>query len=420
MPTTLCLGLSHHSAPVALREQISCSLPDVAVYARQYTPISELILLSTCHRIELYAVINDSPVQAEGLLLDLLAQTRGLDPPQFADYVTLFEGEAVSDHLLKVAAGLDSLVLGEAQILGQVTDAYMTAVAQHTTGPILDALFKAAIRTGKRTRTETAISSNPASISSVAITLAQQVLGDLSNRSTLVVGAGEMSRLAIKALRSRGWHNIAVANRTVVRAEAMVADWHGRFYGLDQLPQAIAEADVVITAVRRNAPLIDETMIGERERPLILIDLAVPRNIVTTVGQPPHVQLFDVDDLQATLDESLAARQAEVPAVKAVIAAEKANLQNQLRQLTIKPLIIDMRRKAEEIRQTELERTLRHLGEVDPQIWTHIQHLSRSLVNKLLHEPTIRLRQKAGEDAAEEYASTIRDLFGLVDSREED
>ena len=416
MPITLCLGLSHHTAPVALREQLSCSLADLEACAQQYTSVSELILLSTCHRIELYAVINDSQVRAEALLLNLLAQTRGLDPAQFAGYVTLFEGEAVSDHLLKVAAGLDSLVLGEPQILGQVTDAYMTAVAQRTTGPILDALFKAAIRTGKRTRTETAINSNPASISSVAIALAQQVLGDLSNRPTLVVGAGEMSRLAVKALRSRGWHNIAVANRSVVRAETMVADWHGRFYSLDQLPQAIAEADLVITAVRRNAPLIDETTIGERERPLILVDLAVPRNVATNVRQLPHVQLFDVDDLQATLDESLAVRQAEVPAVEAIIAAEKANLQDQLRQLTIKPLIKEMRHKAEEIRQTEVERTLRHLGEVDPQTWTHIQHLSRSLVNKLLHEPTIRLRQKASEDAVEEYANTVRDLFGLVDS----
>jgi glutamyl-tRNA reductase len=401
---------------VALREQLSCSLADIEVYARQYTSISEFILLSTCNRIELYAVINDSPAQAEALLLGLWAQTRGLNPAQFADYVTRFAGEAVSDHLLKVAAGLESLVLGEPQILGQVTDAYVTAVARRTTGPILDALFKAAIRTGKRTRSETAISSNPASISSVAIALAQQVLGDLSNRSTLIIGVGEMSRLAVKALRSRGWHNIAVANRTVVRAEAMVADWHGRFYSLDQLPHAIAEADVVITAVRRDSPLIDETMIGERERPLILVDLAVPRNVTPTVCQLPHVQLFGVDDLQATLDESLAARQAEIPAVKAIIAAEKAKLQDQLRQLTIKPLIIDMRRKAEEIRQTELERTLRHLGEVDPQTWSHIQHLSRSLVNKLLHEPTVRLRQKASDDAAEEYASTVRDLFGLADS----
>jgi glutamyl-tRNA reductase len=146
------------------------------------------------------------------------------------------------------------------------------------------------------------------------------------------------------------------------------------------------------------------------------VDLAVPRNVAAAVCQLPHVQLFDVDDLQLTLDESLAARQAELPAVKAIIAAEKVKLLEQLRQLSINPLIIDMRRKAEEIRQTELERTLRHLGAVDPQTWTQIQHLSRSLVNKLLHEPTARLRQKASDDAAEEYANTVRDLFGLADS----
>jgi glutamyl-tRNA reductase len=372
--------------------------------------VCELVLLSTCNRIELYAVVDADVTQAKTVLLNLLAQTRGLDSAQFTDYVTVFEGEAVSDHLLKVAAGLDSLVLGEPQILGQVTDAYMTAVAQGTTGSILDALFKAAIRTGKRTRTETAISSNPASVSSVAIALAQKMLGDLSNRRTLVVGAGEMGRLAVKALRIRGLSQIAVANRTVARAEALVAEWGGRFYGLNQLQQAISEADVVITAVASDKLIIDETTIGARQRPLIVVDLAVPRNVDTAVCHLPNIQLFDVDDLQATLDESLAARQAEVPAVEAIIAEEKANLQDQLRQLNIKPLIIDMRRKAEEIRQTELERTLRHLGEVDAQTLTHIQHLSRSLVNKLLHEPTARLRQKASD---EEYTMTVRDLFGL-------
>jgi glutamyl-tRNA reductase len=236
------------------------------------------------------------------------------------------------------------------------------------------------------------------------------MLGDLSNRRTLVVGAGEMGRLAVKALRIRGLSQIAVANRTVARAEALVAEWGGRYYSLAQLQQAISEADVVITAVASDKLIIDETTIGARQRPLIVVDLAVPRNVATAVCHLPNVQLFDVDDLQATLDESLAARQAEVPAVEAIIAEEKANLQDQLRQLNIKPLIIDMRRKAEEIRQTELERTLRHLGEVDAQTLTHIQHLSRSLVNKLLHEPTARLRQKASD---EEYTMTVRDLFGL-------
>lgn len=409
MPTTLCLAVSHHTAPVALRERLGCTLMEV-VRQRPSEAVCELVLLSTCNRIELYGVVEAEMLPAKAVLLNLLAQTCGLDVAQFGEYVTVYAEDAVGNHLLRVAAGLDSLVLGEAQILGQVTDAYVTAVSQGTTGPILDALFKAAIRTGKRTRTETAISSNPASISSVAIALAQRTLGDFQNRPTLVVGAGEMARLAVKSLRHRGLSRIAVANRTVARAAALVSEWHGRFYDLTQLPQAMAEADVVITAVSSEMPIIDATTIGERERPLIVVDLAVPRNVDTAVAKLPQVRLFDVDDLQATLDESLAARQAEVPAVEAIIAEEKANLQDQLRQLTIKPLIVDMRRKAEEIRQIELERTLRHLGDVDPQTLTHIQHLSRSLVNKLLHEPTARLRQKATDEV---YTMTVRDLFGL-------
>lgn len=416
LPTTiLCLGLSYQTAPVALRERLSCTLPQIQPLLAHCTAVQELVIISTCNRIELYAAALPAPACPRAELIAILAEVSGLAPAEFVPHTYSYaDGDAIH-HLLRVSAGLESLVLGEPQILGQVTDAHMTAVAAHTTGPILDALCKSAIRTGKRARTETAISSNPASISSVSIALAQQLLGNLAERHILVIGAGEMGRAAIKSLRSRGLRHISVANRTISRATALTAGFSGTGYGLNALPQAIAAADVVITAVSSPTPIITPTTIAPREQPLDIVDIAMPRNVDTAVAHLPHIHLYDVDDLQATLDESLAARQAEVPHILEIIEQETAVLYGQLRELSIKPLIVDMRRKAELIREAELERTLRHLGELDPQTLAHIQHFSRSLVNKLLHEPTLRLKQKAVDDEAVAYATTVRELFGLLE-----
>lgn len=413
--TILCLGLSHHTAPVELREQLSCSLVELEPRLAGLTAVSELVLISTCNRIELYAVAGPSITCPRTELLHLLADVQGVPLADFVDHTYAYADHEVVNHLLRVAAGLDSLVLGEPQILGQVTDAYMTAVSAKTAGPILDALFKTAIRTGKRARTDTTISSNPASVSSISIVLAQRVLGDLRTKRTTILGSGQMGKLALKALRHRGIENVSMVNRTVAKAEKAIANFNGQAYGLHELCQAIADTDVLITAAHTPEPIVTNACIAERRKPLVIVDIAVPRNVDTAVAQLPGVHLFDVDDLQATLDESLAARQAEVPHVEAIINEEIDNFNAQLRELMIKPLIVDMRRKADQIREAELERTLRYLGEVDAQTLAHIQHFSRSLVNKLLHEPTIRLKEKASASEADDYAATVRDLFGLAE-----
>ena len=425
----VCLGLSHRTAPVEVRERIRCSLIDVGQllpmvdegivsdYGR-FQAISEAVILSTCNRMEFYTVV-DTEEDPRQLMVDLLENIHPADLNEMGAQVYFYAGETAVSHLLEVVAGLDSLVLGEPQILGQVTDAYMAAVKAHTIGSILDALFKTAIRSGKRVRTETAIGSNPASISSVSIALAKQVVGDLSDKHILIIGSGEMGRLAIKALRARGLSQISVANRTKSRAEALASEGSGQAYSLEELPQALAAADVVISATSASDPVLTrnrvvQTMNLRQERPLVLIDIAVPRDIDPTARDIPGVHLFDVDDLQGTLDESLDARQAEIPQVHEILAQEHAALDVELRTLTVKPLIADLHQKAEAIRQRELERTLRHLGDVDPQTLEHLQHLTRSLVTKLLHEPTKQLRTHAGNGTAVEYASTVRELFGLA------
>lgn len=425
----VCLGLSHRTAPLEVRERLRCSLIDLGKLlpmldegivsdVGRFAAISEAVILSTCNRMELYAVVEpfEEPRQ---LLVDLLANIHSADLQAMGEQVYLYEGETAVSHLLQVTAGLDSLVLGEPQILGQVTDAYMAAVQAHTIGPMLDALFTAAIRSGKRVRTETAIGSNPASISSVAIALVKQIAGDLDDRQFLIIGSGEMARLALKALRARGLTRISVANRTRARAQTLAAESGSRVYGLDELPQALAAADVVISATGSPAPVLSSQTVAEVmkmrvERPLILIDIAVPRDIDPAARDIPGVHLFDVDDLQATLDESLDARKAEIPQVELILAGEQACLQLELRTLTVQPLIADLHQKAEAIRQRELERTLRHLGDVDAQTLDQLQHLTRSLVTKLLHEPTQQLRTQAANGTAVDYASTVRQLFGLT------
>ncbi|MCA9943533.1 MAG: glutamyl-tRNA reductase [Anaerolineales bacterium] len=416
------LGLSYRTAPIALREQLSCSLgslpPNWQTADSRFAAVQELAVLSTCNRTELVAHVNCPGLNARALLADLLAFMKGVDKTLFADHLYFYTGLDAAHHLCRVAAGLDSQVLGEPQILGQVTDAFMAATAAKTIGPAITELFRTAIRCGKRARSETSISQNPVSTSSMAVAQAQAILGDLTQRQHLIIGAGEMGHLALKVLRSRGATSIALANRSRARAEALAAQDGLPVFGLDELATAVSQTDVVISATSASSPLLThqlvETVMQQRpERPLILIDIAVPRDIDPAVRQIANVHLFDADELKQSLDGALAARQREIPAIEAIIAAELDALATILRGLTVRPVIVDLRHKAESIRQQELDRTLRFLGDVDPATLAHIQHFSRALVNKLLHEPTLRLRDRAVDDKAAVYASTVRDLFGL-------
>lgn len=416
------LGLSYRTAPIALREQLSCSLaslpPNWHTADNRFAAIQELAILSTCNRTELIARVNCPGLDAHTLLADLLAMMKGVDKATFDEHLYLHTGLNAAEHLCRVAAGLDSQILGEPQILGQVTNAFMAATAAKTIGPALTELFRTSIRCGKRARSETAISQNPVSTSSMAVAQAEAILGDLAQRQHLIIGAGEMGHLALKVLRARGAANIALANRSRARAEAIAAEDGLSVYGLDELATAVSQTDVVISATSAETPLLTSQLIKNvmqqrPERPLILIDIAVPRDIDPAVRQIKNVHLFDADELKQSLDEALAARQQEVPAIETIIAAELENLSATLRGLTVRPVIVDLRHKAESIRQQELDRTLRYLGDLDPATLAHIQHFSRALVNKLLHEPTLCLRDKAVDDKAAVYANTVRDLFGL-------
>jgi glutamyl-tRNA reductase len=411
----VCLGLSHRTAPVELRERLSTLGPA----AGSCPAVDEHAVLSTCYRVELYAYLSEGVEEAREELIGVLADGHGVDRELLVDHLYVHSGEDVCRHLARVAAGLDSLVLGEAEILGQVGDAHAEAQLAETTGPALSLLFRAAITSGRRARSETAIGANPATASSMALALAAGALGDLRDKRALVVGAGRIGLQTLKAAAGRGVSEIAVANRTRARAVEAASTFGAAAHGLDDLEKLLAWADVAVTATCAEEPLVTATAVaaaadGRDSRPLVLVDLAVPADVEREAAEVPGVRLFDVDDLRAGLDDAIASRLREVPKVEAIVEEEVETFARRYRELEVEPLVADMRRRAEAVRAAEVERTLRDLGDVDPETADRIEHLSHALVKKLLHEPTVRLRDRAGEGDAGDVAAAVRDLFGLT------
>jgi len=380
-------------------------------------------VLSTCYRVELYAYLTDGVEEAREELIGVLADGHQVERDLLVDHLYVHAGEDVARHLCRVAAGLDSLVLGEAEILGQVGTAYEDGRAADTTGPVLALLFRTAIAAGRRARTETRIGANPATASSMALALAEGALGDLRERRALVVGAGRIGLQTLKAAAGRGIAQAAVANRTRERAVEAASTFGANAFGLEELVDALSWADVAVTATSSEAPVVTAEIVGEamRERtgrPLVIVDLAVPADVERSAGEVPGVRLFDVDDLRAGLDDAIASRLREVPMVEAVVDDEIQAFARRYRELEVEPLVAALRRQAESIREHELERTLRDLGDVDPETAERIDHLTRALVKKLLHEPTVRLRERAGDGEADDVAAAARELFGLAAPRD--
>jgi glutamyl-tRNA reductase len=417
----LCLGLNHTTAPLDLREKLALDEDVVRIalarLACGHVAMSfvELVLISTCNRIELYAASNQL-VFTE--LEAFLSEISNIPANQFRPHLYRFKEMDAVRHLFEVAAGLDSLVIGEPQILGQVMRALELARRQNTAGSILNRLFQAAIHAGRRTRTETAISRNPASVSSLAASLSERVVHTISKAQIVILGAGEMAELAVEALRKRGARKILVINRTLERAHALAQHWDAQATTFEQIHAALDSADILISSTGAPHTLISPTMVNETmkrrvERPLVLIDIAVPRDIDPDVANIPQVKLYDIDNLNAQLEHSLAERMAEVPQVKNILDEELEQFGDCLKSLDMLPLIADLHQNAETIRQNELEKTLRRLPDLTETERSHIEALTQALVKKLLHAPTHRLRAEATSSQASEYAAVARGLFNL-------
>lgn len=419
IPSLVCVGISHLTAPVEVREKLAFG-PDelpfaLAAASRRFNGAA---ILSTCNRTELYASVSD-PRANSGVLIEFingLKETR-VDPALF---YRLTHGEAVR-HLFRVAAGIESMVLGEYQILGQVRDAMSVATKAGTLDGVLSRAFHSAISVGRRARAETAISRQAASISSAAVALARRSLGDLAGKTILVISAGETGKLAAKSLAHHARSRIIVANRHPGRAIALVDELgaDAEAVPLTELPRALAEADIVISSTSAEgfvvgAADVREVMARRPERGLLFIDIAVPRDVDPRVAEIEGVHLYDIDDLEAVVASGLEGRQAEVGRVERIIEEEVDDFLRWWGSLDVVPVIAALRERAEAIRRQELEKTLRRMPDLDDEAKSRIEAMTNAIVKKMLDRPIARL--KDGADKAL-YMDALQDLFDVHPKR---
>jgi glutamyl-tRNA reductase len=415
------VGTSHNRAPVELREQMFVTAADNReLVERLAAEDAEAVVLSTCNRTELYLVHGDEETPTARAFAELSALA-GMSESEIAPLLYTLGDDAAALHVFRVASGLDSLIPGEAQILGQVRGAYELAQVAGTAGPVLHRLFRQALRVGRRVRTETAIGENPASISSAAAELAERVFGSLEGRRILILGAGKMSDLATVNLVSRGVESVFVANRSLERAERLASRFGGRAVGLDEVESELESADVVVASTSArgfvlSASQVERAMAKRRGRPIFFIDIAVPRDIDPDVNKIEGCYLYDVDDLERVVEESVAGRKEEAVRAEAIASEEAQSFKEWQLSLDVVPAIASLRALAESIRETELERAEGRLRSLSPSQRRAVESLTVQIVNKLLHPPTVRMKEAAAAADGGLYADAIRHLFALDDA----
>jgi len=416
----LAIGLNHKTAPVEVRERLTFG-PDIIAGAlrdlRGRTGVHEAVVVSTCNRTELYCAVADG---GEETVRTWLGAFHGIEADRLNPYLYAYAERDAIVHLLRVASGLDSMVLGEPQILGQVKNAYQTASDCTATGKLLGRLFQHAFSVAKTVRTDTAIGNSPVSVAFAAVSLARQIFSDLSKQTALLVGAGETIDLAARHLHQNGIGRIVVANRTVERAHELAAQFDGFAIALTEIANHLAEADIVITSTASPLPVlgkgaVERALKARRHRPMFMVDIAVPRDIEPEVASLSDVYLYTVDDLQGVVDEGLRSRQEAAVQAEEIIAFHAEEFMAWLRSLDAAGLIQDYRQRAEQLRDEVLERALRQLetGKAPAEVLNFLAH---TLTNKLLHAPSTRMRQ-AARDGDAEILEAANELFQLESGR---
>jgi glutamyl-tRNA reductase len=411
----LALGISHRSADVAVLERVAFGHDDFAkAYRRAIDDdaIREAVVLSTCNRVEAYAIVDT--YHAGFLSLKrLLCETRGVDPDELAEPLYSHYEQAAVEHLFSVAAGLDSMVLGEPQILSQVRAAERVATREGAAGPELTTLFRAAARAGRRVRSETEIGAAPDAFVDAGAALARRTLGPLAGRRALVIGAGHMAGLAAKHLRSRGVADLTILNRSTDRARALAERTSARAGSLEELRSALAESDLVVSSTGATGIVLSRDDVGDRRRrPLFIVDLAVPRDVEPALADADGVTLVELSDLRQTLDARNAAI-ADLDRPRAIVAEEAKRFVVRRRSEHLAPVIVALRRRGEEVVARELERYRAQLADLTPDERAAVEALARSVVSKLLHDPIVGLKERAGAGAERAHVRLIAELFGI-------
>ncbi|HEY5187723.1 MAG TPA: glutamyl-tRNA reductase, partial [Solirubrobacteraceae bacterium] len=419
MSELLAIGVSYKTAPVEVRERLALLEGRAAEFLRDLrgaTEVHEAVAVSTCNRTELYLVVGD-PVEAESTVLAMLARQAGIRPTELATAIYSHRNCEAARHLYRVVAGLESMIVGEAEIQGQVKRAYEAALALETVGPLTNHLFRAALATGKRVRTETAIGERQLSLPGVAVAMARELLGDLAQREVVIVGTGETSELTARALADSGARTVFVANRRRDRALSLARRYGGRTLSFDELPSALLEADIVVAATASPHLLLEvrelaEVMDEREARPMLLIDLAVPRDIDASCGDLEGVSLRDIDDLETVADRNRKVRQAEARKAEGIIEEEIQNFAGWLGSLEVLPTVAALRAHATRIAEQVVTENAGKWDTASPRDLERVEAVARAIVNRLLHHPTAAMKEMR-DGRVHARMALVRDLFSL-------
>jgi glutamyl-tRNA reductase len=419
MSELLALGVSHKTAPVEVRERVALTDAQAADFLRDLrgaADVHEAVAISTCNRTELYLVVGD-PVESESTALSMLSSYAGIRPTELAPAIYSHRNCDAARHLYRVAAGLESMIVGENEIQGQVKRAYETALRKETTGPLTSKLFKAALETGKRVRTETAIGERQLTLPGVAVGLARELLSDLKGREVVILGTGETSELTGRALADSGVRAVFVANRRRDRAIALARRYGGTSVNFDELPAALERADIVVAATASPHLLLEarelaEVMDARDHRPMLLIDLAVPRDIDSASSGIGGVSLYDIDDLQAVIARNRKVRQAEARKAEGIVEEEIQHFAAWLGSLEVLPTLAALRARATDIAAQVVRENDGKWESASPRDRERVQALAQAVVNRLLHDPTVRMKELRDERVHLRTA-IVRELFGL-------
>ena len=423
----LLVGISHRNTPVELRERLDFQARGIERALQALAgrgAAREAVVLSTCNRAELYAACDDL-AQSRASLVSFVSEFHGVERTALAPHIYEVTDLEVARHLFRVAAGLDSLVVGEPQILGQVKEAHTIAAETQAVGPVLNRLFHACFAAGKRVRAETGLGAGAVSVSYAAVSLAKKIFGDLAGRNVLVIGAGEMGKLTALHLKSQGVRHVTIISRTMAHAARTAESIGGVAAPWDEMDTALGASDIVITATGAAAPIltkerVEAVMRPRRDRPLFLIDIAMPRDVEAAAGEIEQVFLYNIDDLEATVRENLARRTSEVARAEAIVGEEVDKFGVWFRSRGAIPTVIALRERFETIRRAELERLEFKMAALPPEARARIDEITHLIVEKLLLTPTEQLKSLGDAETVGAYAEALTRLFGLAQREAEE
>ena len=421
----IVVGLNYRTAPVEVREKFALSeqdLPQALKALKRTMGILEGVIVATCNRTEIYAVV-DRHTLCGHFIRSFMEQWFNVPRMEFNPYLFMYEDDQAIDHLFKVACGLDSMVIGETQILGQVKDAFLLAQQQGATGTLFNKLFKQAITVAKRAHSETSIGESAVSVSYAAVELGKRIFGRFDNKKVMILGAGKMSELTARHLSSNGAKEVWVVNRTFSRAVELADKFDGLAVPLDDAMERLQEADIIISSTGANRYMLDKdsvekAMLKRKGKPMFLIDIAVPRDIDPAIAGLPNVYLYDIDDLEGIVETNIMKRKQEAALIESMIGEEREAYHQWYATLGVAPLIRGLQEKTASVHERTMESLLRKLPELDEHQIKVIGKLTKSMLNQVIHDPILKVKEMSAEKRGEAVMETFTELFGLEEDGE--